>query len=171
MRAKPSHGELLRGRASELCDTARTFPGYLHSNIRVRDASGTQEIIVGASFRHAKDLAVWEHSEQRAGHLQECELLMEGPGRHLSLADLDSGMAGDPPGQLATAPPRWKTALWVWIALFPTSVALNFLVAPHLDGLPLVLRTLITALLTVPIVVWLGVPAAHFLRDLAWRRR
>lgn len=57
---------------------------------------------------------------------------MEGPGRHLSLADLDSGMAGDPPGQLAAAPPRWKTALWVWIALFPTSVALNFLVAPQL---------------------------------------
>jgi antibiotic biosynthesis monooxygenase (ABM) superfamily enzyme len=65
MRAKPSHGELLRGRASELCDTARTFPGYLHSNIRVRDAGGAQEIIVGLSFRHAKDLAVWEQRATR----------------------------------------------------------------------------------------------------------
>ena len=46
MRAKPSRGELLRGRASGLCDTAKTFPGYLSSNIRIRDAGGTQEAIV-----------------------------------------------------------------------------------------------------------------------------
>ncbi len=171
MRAKPSQGGLLLDRATQLCNTAKTFPGYLHSNIRIRDTDGSQEIIVGLSFLRARDLTVWEQSEQRAGHLQECELLMEGPGRHLSLADLDSGMAGDPPGQLATAPPRWKTALWVWIALFPTSVALNFFVAPRLGGLPLVVRTLITTVLTVPIVIWLGVPAAHFVRDLFWRRR
>lgn len=117
MRAKPSQGGLLRERASSLCSTARTFPGYLHSNIRLRDVGGAQEIVVGLSFRPARDLTVWEHSQQRAGHLQECELLMEGPGRHLSLADLDSAIAGDPPGQPAGAPPRWKTALWVWTAL------------------------------------------------------
>jgi hypothetical protein len=60
MRAKPSRGELLRGRAGELCDTAKTFPGYLSSYIRIRVAGGTQEVIVGLSFRPARDLAVWE---------------------------------------------------------------------------------------------------------------
>lgn len=48
---------------------------------------------------------------------------------------------------------------------FPTSVAMNFLLALHLDGLPVVLRTLITTILTVPNVIWLGVPGAHFVRD------
>jgi antibiotic biosynthesis monooxygenase (ABM) superfamily enzyme len=147
LRAKPSHETILHDRLTALCTSAAAFPGHLASDMRTAGGPGAREVIVKLSFQCAADLLAWEHSEQRAGHLRDCELSMEGPRRPLTLDDLDSGLIGDPPGQLATAPARWRTALWVWIALFPTSVAMNFLLVPHLGALPVVLRPFVTTIL------------------------
>jgi antibiotic biosynthesis monooxygenase (ABM) superfamily enzyme len=67
-------------------------------------------------------------------------------------------------------PPRWKTAVVVWLAIYPSITLLLWLVGPAIQGWPLALRTLVITVGVVPLMVYLLVPAAQ--RLLApWLRR
>ncbi|WP_009478476.1 hypothetical protein [Rhodococcus sp. JVH1] len=160
--AKPAHGDALESWAHALCTSARDFPGFLGSNVRTSDRGGAVEIVIGLSFSHPQDLSAWEQSEQRAGHLRHGDVLTEGSDVGLTVDDfLGNGAFGSRPGRPAVAPARWKTAVVVWLALYPVATLSNFALSPHLRQLPVAMGTLITTLLLVPFVVWVGVPAVH----------
>jgi antibiotic biosynthesis monooxygenase (ABM) superfamily enzyme len=55
-------------------------------------------------------------------------------------------------------------AIMIWLAVFPTLVALNFAFGSVLDGLPVVGRTFILASLAVPIVIYVLMPQMHRVR-------
>ncbi len=67
-------------------------------------------------------------------------------------------------------PPRWKTAIVVWLAIYPSITLIQWLVGPKIQGWPLALRTFAITAGVVPLMVYLLVPA--FQRLLApWLRR
>lgn len=58
----------------------------------------------------------------------------------------------------ATHPPRWKTALIVWVAIYPSITLLSWLAGPWLMRLPLMIRTLVLTGILVPLLVFILLP-------------
>ena len=56
-------------------------------------------------------------------------------------------------------PPRWKTAIVVWLAIYPTITLVLWLAGPRVAGWPLALRTLAITAVVVPLMVYLLMPA------------
>jgi antibiotic biosynthesis monooxygenase (ABM) superfamily enzyme len=61
-------------------------------------------------------------------------------------------------------PTKHQLALMIWVAVFPTLTALNLALGNLLDGMPMVLRTLILATVAVPIVMYGLMPQLHGVR-------
>jgi antibiotic biosynthesis monooxygenase (ABM) superfamily enzyme len=56
-------------------------------------------------------------------------------------------------------PPRWKTAVVVWLAIYPCVTLVLWLLGPKIQSWPLVLRTLTITVLVVPLMVFVLIPA------------
>ena len=62
-------------------------------------------------------------------------------------------------------PPRWKTAIVVWIAIYPSITLLSWFAGPWLQQLPLMVRTLVITGMLVPLLVFILLPfLQHALR-------
>ncbi len=55
-------------------------------------------------------------------------------------------------------PPKWKFALMVWIAIYPSITFVQFLIGNKIILLPLPLRTLIMTGILVPLMVYVLLP-------------
>ena len=55
-------------------------------------------------------------------------------------------------------PPRWKTAVVVWLAIYPSITLILWLLGPKIQGWPLAVRTLVITAGVVPLMVYLLVP-------------
>jgi antibiotic biosynthesis monooxygenase (ABM) superfamily enzyme len=64
------------------------------------------------------------------------------------------------PGRPAM-PPRWKTALVIWLAIYPSITFLLWLAGPRIATWPLALRTLAITAVLVPLMVFLLLPAVQ----------
>ena len=81
------------------------------------------------------------------------------PHRHRGLvrrAGVASVQEAGPPGP--SAPPRWKQASVIWIAFFPTSLTLSYLLSPFSADWPVVVRVLVTTLLATPWMTYVLLP-------------
>jgi antibiotic biosynthesis monooxygenase (ABM) superfamily enzyme len=56
-------------------------------------------------------------------------------------------------------PPRWKTAVLIWLAIYPSITFLLWLAGPRIASWPLPLRTLAITAVLVPLMVFLLIPA------------
>ncbi len=67
-------------------------------------------------------------------------------------------------------PPRWKTAVVVWLAIYPSITLILWLAGPKIRGWPLAVQTLAVTAGVVPLMVFLLLPGLQ--RLLArWLRR
>ena len=55
-------------------------------------------------------------------------------------------------------PPRYKVAVVVWLAIYPTVVLTLLLVRPFTQDLPVPLQALVLTLIVVPLAVWFLIP-------------
>ena len=62
------------------------------------------------------------------------------------------------PGRPAM-PPRWKTALVIWLAIYPSITVILWLAGPQMASWPLAFRTLAITAVLVPLMVFLLLPA------------
>lgn len=67
-------------------------------------------------------------------------------------------------------PKKWKTALVIWIAIYPALTLLLALFGEYLVVLPLALRTLLMTAVLVPLLVFVLIPALHKVLG-GWLRR
>ncbi len=63
-----------------------------------------------------------------------------------------------PDGLGRAAPRRWKMVVATWIGVFPLLTLLQWLVAPHLVALPLVVRVMVFALVAVSLMTYVVMP-------------
>lgn len=148
-RARRDRAEDLERWASTLCATAGGFPGMRHCDIRRRRVRGALELTVSVTFASAAAAHAWETSPARADLVSRGDALTEGDATTALLF---------PAGP---APPRWRTALVVWAGLFPFALVVNVLAEAPLAGLPVVLRTLLTTAVLVPLAVYVGIPVVQ----------
>ena len=67
-------------------------------------------------------------------------------------------------------PPRWKTAVVVWLAIYPSITLILWLLGPTIQSLPLAVRTLVITVPLVPLMTFVVIPVVQ--RLLApWLRR
>lgn len=55
-------------------------------------------------------------------------------------------------------PPRWKTAVLIWLGIYPTVTLVFWLLGPLVAKLPLPFKTLCLTLVVVPLMVWVVLP-------------
>lgn len=55
-------------------------------------------------------------------------------------------------------PPKWKFAIMVWIAIYPTITIVSYLIGDAIKNLPLALKTLIMTGILVPLMVFVLLP-------------
>ena len=56
-------------------------------------------------------------------------------------------------------PPKWKIAVLIWLAIYPSITLLFFLFGEQLLRIPLPLRTLMVTFILVPLMVFILLPA------------
>ena len=69
----------------------------------------------------------------------------------------------DPPARIAP-PGKHQLALMIWLCVFPTLTAINFVFGDWLRPMSPVLRTFVLATIAVPIVIYGLMPHVHRLR-------
>lgn len=138
---------------------AAAFPGHLAARVYRPDPPDRDDLVIAFTFTDASSLSAWEVSDIRRSWLAAAEPLTQGGQQTHAVSGFESLFA---PGVHATAspPPRWKTAVIIALALYPASLAVGWLITPRLPDLPLPGRVLVSTLVIVPYMVWIGVPWA-----------
>jgi antibiotic biosynthesis monooxygenase (ABM) superfamily enzyme len=67
-------------------------------------------------------------------------------------------------------PPRWKTAVLVWVAIYPSITLVLWLAGPRIQSWPLAVRTLAITAFVVPLMAFLLLPVLQRLLG-PWLRR
>jgi antibiotic biosynthesis monooxygenase (ABM) superfamily enzyme len=118
----------------EVVDRLKQFQGFIGSEL-LPPVEGVQEdLVIVASFASRPDLDRWLESDSRREWLAMIDELVEGE-RTLNVV---GGFGGWFPARAVDAgePKRWKQAVAVFLALFPTVLAITYvrgLVAPDMN--------------------------------------
>ena len=127
-------------------------------------------MVVAFSFDSTEHLTAWEGSEVRASWLQRLDGLVAGAATTHSVSGFESIFSGSR-GAPAAPPPRWKTAVIIALALYPASVLLGWALGPTMQPWSVWVRALVTTVVVVPYMAWVGVPyLSRALRAWLYRR-
>ena len=133
-RIQPRDREEFVALYDEAVDRLAQFPGFLGSEL-LPPVEGVQEdLIIVASFASRPDLDRWLESDSRREWLGMIDQLIEGE-RTLNVV---GGFGGWFPGQPThpEGPKRWKQAVAVFVALFPTVLIITLVrgaIAPNMN--------------------------------------
>jgi len=135
-------------------------PGYLGSGW-IRPDPDSPEWHMLFRFADAASLEVWQQSSERAWWVASALGMVE----HFP-EERRTGIEGwfDQPAavevipQAASAPPRWKQMVAIFIVFFPLSLGSNWALYPFSAEWPLVLRVLVTVLIVSPVMTYLAMP-------------
>lgn len=140
-------------------DAERQFPGFLGAEL-FRPVPGVQREWT-ALYRYDSDEHVnaWLESAERQRLLAEGERFRDFDLRRISspFGSWFSPPAGDGDGESA-GPARWKTALSVLVALYPTVVLLTLGISEVWGSAPLWLSLLIGNIMSVSLLTWVVMP-------------
>ncbi len=143
---------------------ATHFPGFLGSGW-VRPSTTSTDWHMLYRFDSRDSLAHWQESTQRNRWLAAGTNLVED-----TRIEHRTGIEGwfDEPEERDTvdleatpplpAPPRWKQMCIIWLAFFPTSLALTYLFAPLTGDWPAWARVLSSTVVATPLMTYLILP-------------
>jgi len=132
------------------------YPGYLATEF-FEPHGKMDEWVDVVRYDSLKDLEHWMESKERRDLLEELDGVVESRHAH-RVTGLEGWFAMNRPGQTASAPPSWKQALAVLLALYPTVMALTFF-NPLWQYRSLSVRMLFGNILSVALLTWLVMPA------------
>jgi len=157
----PGHEDQMRAWVRAGTALAEGFDGFLGTGW-VRPNADSDEWHMLYRFDGTASLAAWEASAERAWWLASAQGLV---GE--SIRERRTGIEGwfdDPSGhdvqdlRTPVAPARWKQAVMIWVAFFPLSLAMSFLLASVAPALPIVPRVLLTTLVMTPLMTYVVLP-------------
>jgi len=160
-RVRPADELLMQAWVHAGTSMAERFDGFLGAGW-VR--SGDEDWHMLYRFDTRAHLDAWERSSERIRWLRSAADLVEHrrteyrTGIEGWFDEPDTRTVHDPAESTrptASAPPRWKQATVIWVAFFPTSLALAYLLAPVGGDWPVVLRVLVSTLLATPWMTYL----------------
>ncbi|MFC8503654.1 antibiotic biosynthesis monooxygenase [Pedococcus sp. NPDC057267] len=167
-RVRPEDSALMQAWVDAGTSLARRFPGFLGTGW-VRPSGASEDWHMLYRFDSRASLLLWEESRERTQWLRSGKGLVE----HTRV-EHRTGIEGwfdEPSSRTAVdlsgdgrdstappAPPRWKQAVTIWVAFFPTNLLFTWLLTPftHLWALPL--RVLFMTVLLTPVMTYLVLP-------------
>ena len=163
-RVRPADELLMQAWVHAGTSMAERFDGFLGAGW-VR--SGDEDWHMLYRFDSRAHLDAWERSSERMRWLRSAADLVE--HRRTEYRTGIEGWFDEPETRTvqdaaqatrmtAPAPPRWKQATVIWLAFFPTSLALAYLLGPVGGDWPVVLRVLVSTLLATPWMTYLFLP-------------
>ena len=155
-RASPDQEQVVQAWLSAGTRLAEQFDGFLGVGW-LRPAPGSDTWHVVYRFADETALGAWERSPERSWWLASAEGVVEEAGS-ARRTGVEGWFDAAAPVAAPTAPPRWKQAVTIWLGFFPVSLLAAVLLLPHLQGVPVVLRTLISTLCVTPVMIWLVLP-------------
>lgn len=153
----PGREEELVTWAHGIASAAEAYDGHLGARILRTGDEPTADVVVAFSFDSAEHLQAWEGSSVRADWLRRLEGLVVGAATTHAVSGFESIFSRSGTGPVSP-PPRWKTAVVIGLALYPASVLLGWALGPVTQGWSVWARALLTTLLVVPYMAWVGVP-------------
>lgn len=147
-RPRPGSAGQLHAWAAMICAEATHTSGHLDSRF---ERHGDGSVTVTVTFESAAAIAGWEVSDRRARCLAVADGLTDGAPAPVTAARAQA------PG----APPRWRTALVVWAGLFPFSLLFTVVAGRFVTTLPVVVQSLVTSVVLVPLAVYVGIPVVN----------
>jgi antibiotic biosynthesis monooxygenase (ABM) superfamily enzyme len=159
-RVRPQDELLMQAWVHAGTSMAERFPGFLGTGW-VRPAADSTDWHMLYRFDSPESLRRWEESTERTRWLRSAQDLVE----HTRV-EHRTGIEGwfDEPRERSVSdltvptPPRWKQAVVIWVAFFPTNLLFTWLLTPLLGHWPLGLRVLVSTLLLTPVMTYLVLP-------------
>ncbi|MFT7669850.1 MAG: antibiotic biosynthesis monooxygenase (ABM) superfamily enzyme [Planctomycetota bacterium] len=155
-RVRPGSEERYEEWLAGISRSSSGFAGNQGTTI-LRPGEGRDDYIAITQFDGEDTLEIWLRSTKRGEwleKLQEIDICRE---EVLSMAGMERWFTL--PNQGANRmPPRYKTAVLVFLGLYPLVLMLDTLLGPSLAGLPKPVQVLISLLISVPMMVWIVLP-------------
>lgn len=155
--AKPGSEAALEGVIDRLAKAMAAAPGFEGvASLRPRPGHPPIYTMV-AHFASEADLDAWVSSEIRGRLYAEAEQVSVG-GLNVQQA---TGLEGwfQMPGQpLVVPPPRYKTAVITWLAIFPLLVLANLVATPLLSRVSPLVRLLPVSVVLIALMNWVVMP-------------
>ncbi len=133
------------------------FPGYLGVNfLYPRDTSDPEyrAILKFDSLRHYR---AWEESETRHQWLKTGDAISSNPPQIQILSGLETWFAL-PGGGALQPPPKYKMMVIAWLAVFPLSSLIGYLLGPFAGEWPTLLRSFVFSIILTPAMTYFGIP-------------
>ncbi|GGQ96854.1 antibiotic biosynthesis monooxygenase [Deinococcus ruber] len=157
-RVRPGHEAAFEQLVSDLVRMLEQWPGHRGTGV-IRPLPPSSEYLMVVRFDNVQVAAEWEDSPQRREWLARLEPHITGEVSIEQQPGLEFWFT--PPGSPTLSQPRrWKMALITVLGLYPTSLIVALLIGPALAHLPLPLRSLLQALLIVPLMTYAVMPVA-----------
>lgn len=140
----------------DITSVARTYIGHMGTNV-IRPQLGVRnEYVIIFRFDGYENLKVWMTSRDREYWLNQSKHLVESDPDVQQICGLEAWFSL--PGQPLKTPPRYKTALLTWGAVFVLINLLNTFITPLLRGLPPLIISLIITITMVLLLTYVVMP-------------
>lgn len=153
-RVPPEHHEAFRRAHTEITAAMRGFDGFLSCSLAEPIPGVQDDHVVVFAFDSRTDLDRWLGSDERREVLELIEPLIEGE-RTLNVV---GGFAGWFDLDETNQPPRWKQAVAVLIALYPTTLALGLIQRTWTPDVPWIPALFVSNVLGIAALTWLLMP-------------
>lgn len=153
-RVRPDAWDDFRRAHAEVTLVMRDFDGYLSCELVEPAPPVQRDHAVVFAFATREDLDRWFESNERQRVLELIEPLIEGERTLNVVGGFGGWFATDPHRE----PKRWKQAVAVLIALFPTTLALGVLQRWLTPDVPWVAALFVSNVLGIAILTWLLMP-------------
>jgi len=144
------------------------FPGFLGSELLPPVEGVQDDLVIVASFASRADLDRWLESDSRSEWLDLIDGLVEGE-RTLNVVGGFGGWFSGQPSQ-PQGPKRWKQAIAVFIALFPTVLLITFIRGAIAPNMNVVVAVFVGNVVSILILTYLLMPPVTRLLG-GWLRR
>jgi len=162
-RVRPEDDRLMQAWVEAGTSLAQGFPGFMGTGW-LRPGPGSREWHMLYRFDSRASLLLWEESRERTMWLRSAQDLVQHTrvehrtGIEGWFDEPRSRPADDVAEPVPPAPPRWKQAVTIWLAFFPTNLLFTWLLLPVTRDWVLPLRVLFMTLLLTPVMTYLVLP-------------
>ncbi len=152
---EPEQLEAYRELHRAAVERLQTVDGFVAAELRPPVPGVQEETVALVTFATRAHLDRWLASSERAALIEEMSGVVSGE-RSISVI---GGFGGWFPGSASRgAPPRWKQAALVMLALYPTALTLGALQRAVAPDLPTMLATFLGNAVGVAVLTWLLMP-------------
>ncbi len=137
-------------------DTAG-FPGYLGTSLLYPTKADDPEYRAIVKFDSERHYQEWERSELRSEWLKIGDAITQDPPQIKVLTGLETWFSLPGAGAVAP-PPKHKMMVVAWMAIYPLSMLVNWIMAPYLVGWTIPARSLVFSLILTPVMTYFAVP-------------